>query len=70
MGVQDDDAIYGEGHRAGRDGNRLAVDCPYLPGVDLVKRQRWLKGFSDGRLDTPPLPDDSLPTPVPTPHAG
>jgi ribosome modulation factor len=70
MAAEHDDAIHAEGYRAGREGRRLAIDCPYLPGTDLPKRQRWLKGFSEGRLASPPAIDDDLPAPVPTPHAG
>ncbi len=70
MAAQHDDAIHDEGYRAGTDGTQQAVDCPYLPGAEPAKRQQWLKGFSQGRLDVPPAPDDDLPAPVPTPHAG
>ncbi len=44
-----DDDDYQAGQAVGRDPDGSAIDCPFLPGPDLARRNRWMEGFSSVR---------------------
>jgi hypothetical protein len=49
--MPDHHEAFDEGAAAGRDLDKLAADCPYLPGDDEGRRSAWLEGFSSVRPD-------------------
>lgn len=37
---------FAAGQRVGRKPDGSAIECPFLPGADLDRRWRWLRGFA------------------------
>lgn len=64
-----DEDDFRAGQEVGRQPDGSAIDCPFLPGAELTRRNLWMKGFGSVREGVETVKAEPLPKKAQPAHA-